>query len=189
MSMARPSAEERFSASFDKTETCWLWTRHKDDAGYGVFFAHGKFYKAHRYSYEMSHGAIPPGYQIDHLCRVRECVRPAHLEAVTPAVNNIRSFGPSALNARKTHCVRGHEYDRISASRQWRKCSRCERERAIRRGLARPDSPLGLVGVPKGQRPCSGCPGVVGADRRADAVYCSDKCRTQTHRRRRAVAS
>lgn len=65
---------------------------------------------AHRYAYELLVGPIPEGLHIDHLCRVRLCVNPAHLEAVTCHENNRRSTSPTAVNAKKTHCPRGHEY-------------------------------------------------------------------------------
>lgn len=66
---------------------CWFWHGAANRKGYGMFRANG----AHRWSYRAFVEAIPPGYQIDHLCRVRRCVNPAHLEAVTPLVNFHRS--------------------------------------------------------------------------------------------------
>lgn len=65
---------------------------------------------AHRVFYEHHVGPIPLGLTIDHLCKVTRCVNPDHLEPVTQRVNTLRGDGPSAVNARKTHCPHGHEY-------------------------------------------------------------------------------
>jgi hypothetical protein len=62
----------------------------------------------HRYAYEALVGPIPDGKQIDHLCRNRACCNPEHLEPVTIQENIRRGEGPQAINARKTHCIRGH---------------------------------------------------------------------------------
>lgn len=67
--------------------------------------------KAHRATYVAAKGEIPEGLQIDHLCRNPGCVNPDHLEAVTPRENTLRSFNQAALNARKTHCYKGHPFD------------------------------------------------------------------------------
>lgn len=85
---------------------CWLWTGSLNAAGYGK---HGKKV-AHRVVYELLVGPIPPGLQMDHLCRVRRCVNPDHLEPVTQQVNIERGEGACARNARVTHCPRGHAY-------------------------------------------------------------------------------
>ena len=66
---------------------CWIWQLSTDRDGYGQFVWGGKYFSAHRYFYEERHGAIPEGLQIDHLCRVRNCVNPDHMEAVTFAEN------------------------------------------------------------------------------------------------------
>ena len=63
---------------------------------------------AHRYSFELSKGLIFDGAQIDHLCKVRHCVNPSHLDAVTPRENTLRGIGISAQNAKKERCMRGH---------------------------------------------------------------------------------
>lgn len=94
---------DRFWAKVDRTGEHWLWTG-------CVVRRYGQFgrTRAHRYAYELLVGPIPPGYQLDHLCRTPLCVRPDHLEPVTPRENTLRGNGPTARHARKTHCIRGH---------------------------------------------------------------------------------
>jgi len=65
---------------------------------------------AHRFAYEALVGPIPEGLKLDHLCRNRACVNPDHTEPVTDRVNTLRGFGPTAMNARATHCSEGHEF-------------------------------------------------------------------------------
>ena len=86
----------RFWAKVDKTETCWLWTGGQS-AGYGRFGFKGRpNLGAHRFAYELLVGPIPPGLDLDHLCRVRNCVNPDHLEPVTRRENLLlRGGGPS----------------------------------------------------------------------------------------------
>lgn len=87
---------------------CWLWTAYVDRKGYGVFGINQRtLVKAHRYSYELHVGPIPEGLQLDHLCRVRHCVNPAHLEPVTNQENVIRG---NAARPKLTHCKHGHEF-------------------------------------------------------------------------------
>lgn len=81
-------------------EVCWLWTAGKQGAGYGVFAFEGTKRLAHRAAYEVSVGPIPNGLVIDHLCRVRACVNPAHLEAVTPDENTRRGASFSGVLGR-----------------------------------------------------------------------------------------
>jgi len=87
---------------------CWNWTGHVNAAGYGKLCIDYKMRRAHRVTYELFKGAIPSGLVIDHLCRNRKCVNPDHLEAVPLKENVLRGEGLSALNSRKTVCVRGH---------------------------------------------------------------------------------
>jgi hypothetical protein len=86
--------EARFLSRVNKTDSCWLWTAHVHPVtGYVQFRIGGrggKMVLAHRWSYEHYVGAIPAGLQIDHLCRVRHCVNPEHLEPVTPSENTLR---------------------------------------------------------------------------------------------------
>lgn len=105
-----PSPIERFRrrVAIDDPAGCWLWTGYLDYKGYAPLSVDRHFVKAHRFSYELFVGPIPPGLTIDHLCRVRHCVNPAHLEPVTARINTLRGVGPAALNAAKTHCPEGH---------------------------------------------------------------------------------
>lgn len=108
--MSRIDPIVRFWAKVTKTESCWLWTGGKTIGGYGTFGVSAGVSKlAHRFAYELSTGPIPAGYDIDHLCRTRHCVNPAHLEAVSHRVNMLRGDTCVARNAAKTRCRRGHE--------------------------------------------------------------------------------
>lgn len=78
---------------------CWIWTGNvHPTTGYGHFVRKGvRTPLAHRASYELLVGPIPTGLQIDHLCMVKACVNPAHLEPVTPAENTRRARAASAI--------------------------------------------------------------------------------------------
>lgn len=111
-----------------KTETCWLWTGAVDPCGYGRFRAH-VLVSAHRWAYEQFVGRIPDGLELDHACRVRTCVNPAHLEPVTHA-ENMRRSGPFTPNANKTHCARGHAFtpENTYEYKTRRNCRTCNRQ-------------------------------------------------------------
>lgn len=89
---------------------CWLWTASCGNGGYGQFAVrHPKptMVGAHRFAYEHFVGPIPAGLDLDHLCRNRRCVNPAHLEPVTRRENLLRGVGPAARGRDKV-CRNGH---------------------------------------------------------------------------------
>lgn len=92
---------------------CWIWTGYIQKNGYVLtrlrHESGRRDWMAHRLAYELEIGKIGFGLTIDHLCRVRHCVNPNHLEAVTAGENALRGFGPPAMNKRKTICKRGHQ--------------------------------------------------------------------------------
>jgi len=108
----------------DLESGCWVWTGPKDDKGYGRLSLRGVPKKAHREFYEVLRGTIPVGFELDHLCRNRPCVRPDHLEVVTHQENMRRGAW-----ATKTHCPHGHEYSKENTytHRNRRFCRTCGR--------------------------------------------------------------
>ncbi len=106
----------KFWATVDKTgkDGCWIMTTAPTAPGYSIaslFRLSDRRWcsvRAHRLAYFLVKGPIPDGLQIDHLCRNKRCVNPDHLEAVTGRENILRGISPTAINARRTSCVRGH---------------------------------------------------------------------------------
>lgn len=123
---------------------CWLWTGAKlKRQGHGSAGAGRRTTTAHAIAWAYLRGEVPTGTELDHLCRNPPCVNPAHLEPVSHAVNCLRGVGPTAVNARKTHCNRGHRYStetvHVSPKSGYRQCRLCDRitkrARRIARGL------------------------------------------------------
>jgi hypothetical protein len=107
---------------------CWLAG---DPRFYAQVMIDGKQYGAHRVSYEFFREPIPEGLAIDHLCRVKNCVNPWHLEPVTMRENVLRGDTIPARHANLTHCPRGHAYDEANTRvhKGKRYCRACQRER------------------------------------------------------------
>jgi hypothetical protein len=148
---------ERFWPKVDIHEGCWLWTAGCDSMGYGQF-KDGKLWKAHRWIFNLVNGCVPP--ELDHLCRVKTCVNPDHLDAVTHAENMKRGYGGAAFGIRD-RCSRGHPYLLgnwylhpdgyrvcLTCRRLWRRQSHCKYGHPLP-----PTDPNN----PRGWRRCSQC--------------------------------
>lgn len=142
----KKSVSERFWAKVDVrgADECWPWLGAPNGSGYGWFNRDGRVLGAHRVSYELVIADIPAGMEIDHLCRNKACVNPAHLEPVTK-LENMRRWGAGKDNAAKTHCRLGHPYAggnlflSPDGRRQCRECARAANRRSYaKRREARP---------------------------------------------------
>ena len=149
----KSNIQQRFWKNIDpcRTDGCMLWVGKTTTGGYAQFHAEDRAIRAHAFLV----GLAPEGLQWDHLCRVKTCVNPDHLEAVTP-LENIRRMA-----VLRTHCKRGHEYIGEIGSRN---CPECKHETYLaRRGPAlRSDThckkghPFGYVNE-SGHRICRVC--------------------------------
>lgn len=147
----RPPAERLAKRlSLDEDTGCLNWTGPTVHNGYGrlqLSMAGGKRtrIRAHRLAYELARGPIPAGMEVDHLCRNRRCCNPDHMEIVTREENIARGMAPHMVNARKTHCKRGHEFTaentRINTKGQ-RVCRACQAlQNGQRPSKAKPRAP------------------------------------------------
>lgn len=117
--MLRRSREERIISfiDFDGDGGCWLWTGQSNRGGYGLFseWVEGRkrTVPAHRVTFGLFRDEPPDSLDLDHLCRVRACVNPWHLEPVTRRENLARGIN---YQRNKTHCINGHEFTKENTS-------------------------------------------------------------------------
>lgn len=137
----RRPAIDRFAERIALTDnSCVQWIGSRNNRGYGTFGDGVRAVLAHRWSYEHHHGPIPAGLELDHLCRNRACVNPAHLEPVTHRTNLLRAESGPARNGAKTHCPDGHPYagDNLYLPPSGgRACRTCIRRRSLARATNR----------------------------------------------------
>jgi hypothetical protein len=125
------SWEDRFDKKTVRLPNgCLQWTDHLSKrTGYGLFslLIDGRNIQRlpHRVAYERWKGPIPPGMDVDHLCRNRGCVEPDHLEAVTHLENVRRGNAPSTIASREGLCKFGHP---LTQAKTQKRCLQCRRE-------------------------------------------------------------
>jgi hypothetical protein len=128
-----PMTRERWESKFgdwyvpEPNTGCWLWNR-KALKGKRGEYGSALGMNAHRAAFLLMRGAIPPGLVVDHLCRQTFCVNPDHLRLTSNRENVLSGSGHTAMNSRKTHCIRGHELtaDNTRPSGTGRRCRKCE---------------------------------------------------------------
>lgn len=105
------TAEDRFWPKVDKSGECWTWTAALNHGGYGIFRSPAGYSNlAHRFAYQVIVGEIPEDMTLDHLCRNRVCVNPAHLDPVPSDENKRRGLTHRLLNGMDFDCINGHAY-------------------------------------------------------------------------------
>lgn len=127
----RTLAVDRLLARVVDVDGCWVWQGADNGVGYGVIASNGRQTYTHRVAYEFFIGPVPAGLVLDHLCRVRRCCNPWHLDPVTHRVNLLRGVGVSAVAASRTACPQGHPYDQRNTYRYpngSRRCMACARD-------------------------------------------------------------
>ncbi len=130
----------RFLRKVELRGDCLIWTGAINPAGYARFWLNGGARQAHQVAYQAKNGLIPGGLELDHLCRNRACVNVDHLEAVTAQINQLRGYGVSGINARRTECIRGHVFDEANTYVNpigQRKCRICQKVGQRRRRAGR----------------------------------------------------
>lgn len=123
----------RFLTYVQLGDGCWIWG---GDVGgttapYGRFWYRGKTRRAHKWLWEFFNGPVPEDLVLHHMCEVKVCVRPDHLEATTSQGNTLASDTLARRNALKTHCKRGHEFSEANTrtdKRGSRVCKTCMRQ-------------------------------------------------------------
>ena len=128
---------ERFWTKVNKTDSCWLWTGKIDD-GYGRFQIGPKLYLVHRLAFAMLNHKLGENTQVDHLCKVRNCINPKHLDEVTSKENTRRGL-IKKYNTDPNKCPYGHDYDREIPGKAegsvYKNCSKCRKHRHAQKRL------------------------------------------------------
>jgi len=141
--MVKRTVEDRFWSKVDVSGDCWEWTAGTTRGEYGKFMdGDRRTVRAHRWAWNHLVGPIPEGLTLDHLCRNGLCVNPDHLEPVDIQTNTLRGYGPSAQNAAKTHCPKGHLFDDANTYHvaDRRSCRECRRRQSRAWKAKRPRS-------------------------------------------------
>lgn len=133
---SRMTVEDRGYAS-----PCWVSNRATHSNGYTKIGYMGRTWLTHRFAYTVFVGDVPEGMQLDHLCKVRACCNPDHLEPVTCRENLLRGDTVTARQAAQTHCKRGHPLSGDNLYRRpdrdnGRDCKTC-RHKATRASIER----------------------------------------------------
>ena len=103
------SYPKRFQEKIYNSGECWIWKASLGKDGYAMYWWDGQTAGAHRYAWEFVNGLIPDKLQIDHTCKTRCCVNPAHMELTTSYENSKRGRSFTHLSER-THCPKGHPF-------------------------------------------------------------------------------
>ncbi len=120
-------------------DDCWIWVAATNACGYGIFRFFKQTWLAHRVAYVMFRDEIPEGLTLDHLCRVRNCVNPEHLDPVPLRENILRGETVAARNLSRRACPQGHPYDEVNThydKNGYRSCRACKTEAAKRKWAA-----------------------------------------------------